>query len=122
MPSLYNIMSNLNGEDLKTEELCYICRSKPSKGKELKEHEGMMLCMHHYTFITAKEQMLTTVYLEDVKFFRAFFGKEKRYSLLSLDQLIEIRKVQALEELVYQLNFAKDQEGTLYVRPIPDEY
>ena len=102
-------MSNLNGEDRETDNPpCAICGIK-----SYIEHEGLSLCNRHYTGILDTNPSIN---IEEVKLFRNFFGTEKKYSKLSIENVIEIRKTIALEKLTKQLDFCKDEDGALFIR------
>ena len=105
-------MSNLLGEDLKTTEkpLCVICDLE-----SYINHEGLDFCSQHYDGVVKPSPAHTQIYVKDIKLFRSFFGTEKKYSKLSIENIIEIKKTIALQSLARQLNFAQDQDGALYV-------
>ena len=107
-------MSNLNGEDQKTTEkipTCTICDMEAYI-----EHQSLPFCSGHYEQVTGHNRDGYITYeIEDIKLFRSFFGIKRKYSKLTLEQVIEIKKTQALIKLARILDFAKDQDGALYI-------
>ena len=106
-------MSNFNGEDLKTTEKklppCVVCGIEGYI-----EHEGLVLCNRHYMQIVDENEPYPLT-VKEVRLFRSFFGYKKKWSNLTIDQIIEVRKTVALEKLARQLDFAKDGDGALYI-------